>query len=389
MNGGYFDSDPTERRNRFSRIQSVRGATGKLRRSGETLSLSTWRDRPQARVTAGIALTRRRNQSRDRRMNGQVKLTGTLALAAAIITAAAIALVSVLDGKSTGDRIVNPAASATAATPNVPGSYLGLYEPGVPGSYAGVRAFTAATGVMPQVVVYYSGWLEKFQAKFAAVAASHDAAPLVQIDPSGINLQAIASGRYDTYLRSYASEVKAFGRHVIISFGHEMNGSWYSWGYQHTSPAMFVAAWRHIVTIFRATGARNVTWLWTINISQCRCHIAPPARWWPGNSYVNWVGIDGYYYKPSWKFASLFGPTIKAVRALTLDPILISETAAPAGTQSAKIPNLFAGIRAYGLLGFVWFDVNKGHDYEDWRISSPEAFAAFRRGAKTLKGAAP
>ena len=86
----------------------------------------------------------------------------------------------------------------------------------------------------------------------------------------------------------------------------------------------------------------------------------PPARWWPGSSYVNWVGIDGYYYQPSWKFASLFGPTIKAVRALTLDPILISETAAPGATQPAKIADLFAGIRAYGLLGFVWFDANKG-----------------------------
>lgn len=28
---------------------------------------------------------------------------------------------------------------------------------------------------------------------------------------------------------------------------------------------MFVAAWRHIVTIFHGRGADNVTWLWTIN----------------------------------------------------------------------------------------------------------------------------
>ena len=29
--------------------------------------------------------------------------------------------------------------------------------------------------------------------------------------------------------------------------------------------ATFVAAWRHIVTLFRAEGADNVTWLWTVN----------------------------------------------------------------------------------------------------------------------------
>ncbi len=60
--------------------------------------------------------------------------------------------------------------------------------------------------------------------------------------------------------------MRAYRHPVILSFGHEMNGYWYSWGYRHTSPAMFVAAWRHIVTLFRAAGARNVTWLWTVNV---------------------------------------------------------------------------------------------------------------------------
>jgi mannan endo-1,4-beta-mannosidase len=204
----------------------------------------------------------------------------------------------------------------------------------------------------------------------------------VQIDPTGISLTAIASGQYDAYLRAYAAAVRAFGHRVIISFGHEMNATWYPWGYGHASPAAFVAAWRHIVTVFRAGGARNVTWLWTVNVIDRHIGIPSPARWWPGRSYVDWVGIDGYYSKPSWQFAALFGPTIKAVRALTLDPVLISETAAPAANQPAKIADLFAGIRAYGLLGFVWFDANKA---QDWRISSPAAFAAFRRGARALK----
>jgi hypothetical protein len=69
------------------------------------------------------------------------------------------------------------------------------------------------------------------------------------------------------------------------------------------------------------------------------------------------------------------------VRALTLDPILISETGA-AAAQPAKIADLFAGVRDYGLLGFVWFDANKKRD---WRISSPAAIAAYRRGAEMDK----
>jgi hypothetical protein len=259
--------------------------------------------------------------------------------------------------------------------------YFGMYERGFPSSYTGETAFTAATGVRPDVLMYYSAWQKPFQVNFATTAAEHGAVPLVQINPTGVSLAAIASGQYDAYLSSYAEAVRSYRRPVILSFGHEMNGDWYSWGYRHTSAAVFVAAWRHIVTIFRGRGARNVTWLWTINIIDTRGGISSPTPWWPGSAYVTWVGIDGYYFTPSEMFASLFGPTVAAVRAWTHDPILIAETAAaPATGQSAKIADLFAGIRLYGLLGFVWFDANR---IEDWRLSSPAAIAAFSRNAQT------
>ena len=72
------------------------------------------------------------------------------------------------------------------------------------------------------------------------------------MDPAGISLAAIASGRLRQLPDCYAEAVRAYRHPVILSFGHEMNGNWYSWGYRHTSPAAFVAAWRHIVTLFRA-----------------------------------------------------------------------------------------------------------------------------------------
>jgi mannan endo-1,4-beta-mannosidase len=269
------------------------------------------------------------------------------------------------------------------ALPTSPGSYIGLYADGVPASYAGVTAFAAATAVKPALVLYYSGWLEPFQASFATRAAENGGVPLVQIDPKDVSIAAIASGQYDSYLSAYAEAVRAYRHPVILSFGHEMNGGWYSWGYRHTSPAVFVAAWRHIVNLFRALGARNVTWMWTINIIHGAHNVPSPGPWWPGSSYVNWAGIDGYYYSPSESFGSLFGPTIVAVRALTRDPILIAETGvAPAAGQPAKIANLFAGIRLYGLLGFVWFD---SINIEDWLLTSRQAIAAFRQGAQTYR----
>ncbi len=271
--------------------------------------------------------------------------------------------------------------SASSDAPKRPVRYIGMYARTSPLSYAGVQKFTAATGVRPNMLMYYSSWQEPFQAGFASTTADHGAIPLVQMNPSGVSVAKIAAGHYDHYLTAYAQAVRAYRRPVIMSFGHEMNGHWYSWGYTHTSPAVFVQAWRHLVTIFRTQGARNVTWMWTVNIIDQAGGIPQPRAWWPGKSYVNWVGIDGYYYSSSLTFASLFGPTITAVRELTGDPILIAETAvAPTAGQPAKIDDLFAGIRIYGLLGAVWFQVDK------WRLDGPAAIVHFRRGADAYQG---
>ena len=307
-------------------------------------------------------------------------VTTSLAILAAAAIAAGVGLYNVHSKptEQTGPLPVN--------LPTTPQSYLGVYADGAPASYGGVTAFTSATGAKPDVVMYYSGWYEPFPISFAATAANNGAVPLVQMDPTGISVRAIAAGRYDGYLSAYAEAVRAYRHPVILSFGHEMNGNWYAWGYRKTSPAAFVAAWRHIVTLFRELGARNVTWLWTINIvnDTQRGRIPPPAPWWPGSSYVTWVGIDGYYLKPSWQFAPLFGPTIAKVRALTGDPILIAETGATPGSgQATKIADVFAGIRLYGLLGFVWFD-STDFSGQHFSINSPAAVAAFRKGASNF-----
>jgi mannan endo-1,4-beta-mannosidase len=311
-----------------------------------------------------------------------VKLMKFVIVGLAMVVAIAVIVAATRHYKS----VAGPPAAVRVVLPAKPDSYLGVYRAGVPHSYAGITAMTTSTGVRPNVVMYYSGWLEPFRTKFAVTAAGHGAVPMVQIEPAGIKLSAIVSGSYDTYLRDYALAVRSYGHGVIIGFGHEMNGYWYSWGTRHASPAEFVAAWRHIVDIFRAAGARNVTWLWTVNIIDTKTGIPAPGRWWPGSKYVTWVGIDGYYYKPSWAFAPLFGPTIKAVRTLTHDPILISETgAAPQAGKAAKITDVFAGVRAYGLLGFVWYDAV---GLRNWSIDTAAADAALRSGAQAYKRAA-
>jgi Glycosyl hydrolase family 26 len=317
-----------------------------------------------------------RHQSRRRQKRPRRAVTTALAI---------IAVAAIASGVIWYDRSADPPGPLPVNLPPATASYLGVYTKGVPDTYAGVTAFSSATGAKPDVAMYYSGWYVPFSTRFATSAAKNGAVPLVQMDPDTVNVAAIASGKYDGYLSAYAEAVRIYRNPVILSFGHEMNGDWSSWGYRHTSPAVFVAAWRHIVTLFRTLGARNVTWLWTVNIinDTQRGKIPRPNQWWPGASFVNWVGIDGYYLKPSWKFAPLFGPTIADVRDLTSDPILIAETGAvPNAGQPAKIADLFNGIRQYGLLGFVWFDTTNTIG-QQFGISGSAAIAAFRKGAST------
>jgi mannan endo-1,4-beta-mannosidase len=277
-------------------------------------------------------------------------------------------------------------AVAHASLPTGQATYLGVYETGPPRRYQPVAEFARAAGRQPNLVGYYSGWPEAFATSFAETVRKHDAVTILQMDPTGASVEAIAAGKYDSYLRSYADSVRNFGSPVVIGFGHEMNATWYTWGYGHVPPRTFVVAWRRIVTLFRSQGADNVTWLWTINADLPST--GPIASWWPGSGYVTWVGIDGYYYNPYDNFFSVFGKTIAQVRALTGKPVLLSETAVgPDAGQSAKIGNLFAGMRQYQTLGLVWFDIaqNDGLYHQDWRIeNSPTAESAFRRDVSAL-----
>jgi len=259
-------------------------------------------------------------------------------------------------------------------------SYLGVYEPGSPPAYRPVGEFAAMANRRPNLVGYYSGWAEPFNRSFADMMHQHGVTPYVQIDPTLARFSAIPSGAYDSYLRSYADSVRDYGHAVVIGFGHEMNAPWYSWGYGTVPAKTFVAAWRHIVTVFNSEGARNVTWLWTINqdLPGTGRHL---AAWWPGPKYVTWVGIDGYYFRSSDTFNSVFGTTIRQVRQFTKKPILLSETAVgPNMNRFAKIGDLFTGMQKDGMLGLVWFDIPQSGSirHQNWRLEGNPAEAAFQ-----------
>ena len=212
--------------------------------------------------------------------------------------------------------------------------------------------------------------------------------------------KAITAGQHDAYIKRYAADVKAWGKPVMICLGHEMNGSWYSTstafdapGVRHNgnTPADFVAMWRHVWGIFHDARADNVYWVWAPNVlflnknNTLAQQQADYKALYPGDGYVDWIGLDGYCdgVKGKWRtFSELFDASYRTITAITSKPLMIaefgcSETGAPPGTSKAAwvkqayedIPQRFPRIELVN-----WFSRDKTKYGEtDWRFNSSKA----------------
>ncbi|MDR2984973.1 MAG: hypothetical protein LBV34_09040, partial [Nocardiopsaceae bacterium] len=193
---------------------------------------------------------------------------------------------------------------------------------------------------------------------------------------------ALASGKWDSAIRRYARQVKAFPCHVVISLGHEMNGWWYRWGLPDTGPQTFKRAWRHFFNVFASMHVTNVIRSWDPSHEHVRFTSAkrawPAAMWYPGNKYVDWIGIDGYF-SPGQNWRSVLRFQLRNIRRVTGKPVYLAETGvATSRIQSRQMADLFHGIWVHHLIGLVWYDQNHR---DSWSlVGRPGKQAAFRRG---------
>ena len=211
--------------------------------------------------------------------------------------------------------------------PNPPKGHdmlIGVYQPNSSGSYNQIDDFARLIGFTPRIVSYYSDFATPFNKVFATQAQSEGTTVLVQWQPRGTTNAAIAAGTKDAFIRQFAQDIASDDRQVILSYGQEMNGNWYPWGFHNDTAANYIAAYLHIWNIFQAQQVHNVTWLWGPNIQYSG---GPPlSAWYPGDAYVDWVGLDGYFGYATDTFTTLFGPSINELRTFTKKPLLIAET---------------------------------------------------------------
>lgn len=248
-----------------------------------------------------------------------------------------------------------------------------------------VAEFETATRLHVNLQARYLDWGNELPLSLLYSNASAGVATLIELEPYGVSLSAVADGSRDSYIKELASEAKSVKGKVYLAFAPEMNGNWYTWG---GHPALFVRAWRHFVSVFRAAKATNVSWVWIIHHVE-RSAVAHLPSYFPGQSWVTWVGLDGYYEHPYDSFDYLFGNSLNEVRTFTTDPVLVTETAVGplAGDVPTKIDNLFDSVKARRLLGLIWFDIKQTDPpvHQNWNLESrPAALRAFRAAAKRI-----
>jgi Glycosyl hydrolase family 26 len=228
--------------------------------------------------------------------------------------------------------------------------------------------------------------------------------PAQQYPEQHFTLQRIIEGEFDTALRAWADAARDANIPILLDFGTEVNDGWGTWNASwngagqtdgYDDPAYpdgaerFRDAYRHLVTLFRQEGATNVTWFFHADSYQQSEWWNKLALYYPGDDYVDWLGISVYGSLfpnvPMLPFTAKLDTSgvYTDLTAMSKRPTAIVEMGVvdnAARGKPAWIRQAFAALRSGRyprVQAATWWNMNSGTS--DTRIdSSPAALGAFR-----------
>jgi hypothetical protein len=300
--------------------------------------------------------------------------------------------------------LVTAIAWSQKVQPPATGCYHSAFTPNSPanGTY-GRKEFDSLAQKTIAIEMFYTGWPNNRVPDFPKTQCDgivqNGSIPHITWEPwtSGYPypLDGIISGSYDTYILSYATQVKLWGKPLFIRVGHEMNGDWYPWGGKNNGgsildgfgdpmkadgPERFIAAFRRIVRLFDSAGTSNVTWIWCPNNFPTPYETwNQPENYYPGDDVVDWIGFDGYNWGTSqaWSGWTSFYDTFNTIYQKFKSynkPEMIGEfaSAEAGGSKSQWIRDVFFYTKLFftKIKTITWFNINKE---TDWRINSSDA----------------
>lgn len=273
---------------------------------------------------------------------------------------------------------------------------LGLYSGSGPEALAEISQVEQQLEHRFPILHVYTGFNEEFsdfRLRKLEPVARESSIPLISWAPGvakGVLYKEIAAGNLDSYLRRWAQGVKAWKSPVFIRFAYEMNMVNMDWNATESNggPEAFIHAWRRIHRIFNDEGVTNVRWVWCPHADQQSPNYTDLRRYYPGDDYVDWIGLDGYHWgsMPGWE-AQAFDRVFRAsydLMASRNKPMMIAEMGTPAdGWNSGqwlisafdKIALDYPRIQAV-----VYFNADFSKRGEkDWRFTqNNETLKAFR-----------
>ena len=199
-------------------------------------------------------------------------------------------------------------------------------------------------------------------------------------------LEKINSGQTDDYWRKWANDAKDFEDEVIIRFGFEMNGDWFSWGQR---PEPFKKAWQRVHKIVREDeGAQNVQFMFAPNIEFDETELVKMAPYYPGDEFVELLGLDGYNFGNSgeegekWQtYSEVFEKSIAKMSQIK-KPLILSEIGCTDGPgKAAWMKDFLEKVKVDSRVqGFIYYN---NHDpkkeVQNWELDSdPETLKIFK-----------
>ncbi len=175
---------------------------------------------------------------------------------------------------------------------------------------------------------------------------------------------------------------------VIFRPLHEHTQGWNWWGSRATSDDEFISFWRFIVEYLRDTkNVHNVIYAISPQMDEVYADTRERLLYrWPGNDYVDFVGIDCYHGRNKDAFFS----NVKALSALSLElqkPVGVTET----GLENNHTPDYWTNdvlppLKLHGVSMVVaWRNDKPSHAYGPYKgDASAEDFVKFYEDSTTL-----
>lgn len=149
-------------------------------------------------------------------------------------------------------------------------------------------------------------------------------------DPPLVWEQACAAGDYNSYATQLGENLVSTGfENSVIRLGHEMNGNWYNDSLNGTGSASGITtaeetAWGQCfaqeVTAMRAVPGSDFLFDWNVNASVAS---VPLASFYPGNAYVDIIGVDQY---DAWPDGSKPSTSASEFQSLLSYPYSLTDT---------------------------------------------------------------